>query len=127
MEEFTGANSPYARCVEWLFSQANDNESWLGGRAPVAPPPRPAPEPVELPADWPQEPPALDHPEGVRAAQAWFQAERARLEAYTKEQFRRIRERDQEALSRHYQREADMARREREVSREVQFLTAQAE
>jgi hypothetical protein len=63
----------------------------------------------------------------VQAAQAWFQAERARLEIYTRDQFLRIRQHHQEALAKHYEREAVLARREREVQREVQFLTAQAE
>src|SRR5690349_17682109 len=113
MEDFNSANSPYARCVEWLFSQANGSEGWLAGRPPTpAPAPRAAEPGPPLPADWPQAPPALEHPAGVQAAQAWFQAERARLEMYTRDQFLSIRRHHQETLAQHYEREAVLARRE---------------
>src|SRR5262249_17950996 len=126
MEDFSSADSPYARCVEWLFSQAGGSEGWLAGRPPAPAPREPTPGPP-LPADWPQAPPALDHPAGLQAAQAWFQTERARLEMYTRDQFLRIRQQHQQSLAGYYERETDLARREREVQREVQFLTAQAE
>lgn len=126
MQEFPNGSAGYVRGVELLFAHLDD----AAGAAAVPPlgtfrsgPARP---PISLPRDWPPQPPALDGPEGLRAAQDWFRAERLKLEAYTEQQFETIRQQHYEVLTRHYQNEADIARRVQEINRELQLLATQA-
>jgi uncharacterized protein (TIGR03067 family) len=129
MQASRNSNSSYSRYVELLFSQegtdgwaAQPPHALTAGRH--ADPPRQPPAPPEAPA----EPPAtIENATDLRAAQAWFQAERARLEEYAQDQFSNIQDQHQEALARQYQKEAELAKREREIHREVKFLAAQAE
>jgi chromosome segregation ATPase len=82
---------------------------------------------ASLPRDWPSQPPPLETADDVRAAYDWFRAERQRLEEYTHNQITYIQQQHYDVLARHYQVEADTARRVQEVNREMQFLAAQAE
>jgi uncharacterized protein (TIGR03067 family) len=130
MQALRNGNSSYARYVELLFAQEN-MESWSASQAPALVPGLRADaalrQPRAQPDEAPQPPPSLENASDLRAAQAWFQAERARLEEYAQDQFSQIQGQHQEALARQYQKEAELAKREREVHREVKFLAAQAE
>jgi DNA repair ATPase RecN len=118
-------SSPYTQCVDWLFAQAQD-----AGPVPLPTPIVGASAParaVTLPAEWPSQPPRLERPSDLQTAYAWLQAERGRLEEYTRCQFGLLQEQHHQLLGRYYQNESQLALREQEVNREVQFLTAQAE
>src|SRR5437879_839213 len=125
MQEFSNRSEGYIRGVELVFAHLDDAAS-----AAAVPPlggfrSGPARPPISLPGDWPPPPPALDGPEGLRAAQDWFRAERGRLEDYTEQQFENIRQQHYDVLTRHYQNEADIARRVQEINRELQHLAGQ--
>jgi hypothetical protein len=126
MEQLTPRHAPYARCVELLFSQMEDQGSNLLSQ-PLPPLLGAARTAARLPRDWPSQPPALEGPEDVRAVQEWFLSERKRLEEYTEHQFAAVQQQHYEVLSRHYQTEAYLAGRSQEVNRELQLLAAQAE
>jgi hypothetical protein len=123
MPELPKPPAPYAQCVDWLFAHMEDS---AGG--PPAPLPRTfAPPRAPAPPGSTQPPPTLESPTDLRAAQDWFQAERRNLEEYTRQQFGLIEQQHYAVLTRHYQTEADIARRAQEINREMQFLAAQAE
>jgi hypothetical protein len=119
-------SSPSARYVDLLFAQL-DNQGGSPGPHSLPPTARPVRPPVNLPRDWPSQPPALNGPEDVRAVSEWFQAERQRLEQCTEDQFATIQAQHYEVLNRHYQTEAYIAGRSQEVNRELQLISAQAE
>ncbi len=122
MMERDSASSPYARCVELLFSRMDEPASPLpaAGRAPVRPG-------GTLPQDWPSKPPPLETPEDLRAAYEWFCGERQQLEEYTRSQLAFIQQEHFNVLGRHYQIEAEIGRRTQEINREMQFLATHVE
>src|SRR5437016_2688218 len=115
MAERISPSSPYARCVELLFSGMDQpaGQPLLpqghGGAPLVAP----------LPQDWPPKPPPLEAPDDLQAAYAWFRAERHRLDEYTRGQLAYIQQEHINVLGRHYQNEAEVGRRVQEVNREI--------
>jgi hypothetical protein len=80
------------------------------------------PSPVE-----PEPPPVLKDPADVTVAQEWLQAERARLEAYTRSQFAAIQQQHQTLLAKQFRSEEALALRAQELNREMKFLASQSE
>ena len=115
--------------IDWLFSQLPGTESGYG-------PPLPLTASAGFPSTpafgtsgvvGPQTPPPLKDPADLEAAQQWLQAERGRLEAYTRSQFEMIRQQHQALLAKHFRSEETLALRSQELNREMQFLAAQTE
>src|SRR5260370_3088950 len=127
MQELRDDSSPYVRGVELLFAHLDECESGAAMKPLAASSDGAGRQRVSLPPDWPRQPPALEKPEDLRAAYEWFQAERMRLEEYTASQFETIRQQHYQVLAKHYQSEADIARRVQEVNREIQLLSAHGE
>jgi hypothetical protein len=100
-------------------------EGATGGSQPAVLPSMMAAPPSRY--DGPEPPPALDQPGGLQAAYQWLQAEKERLDAYTRAQLDFIQQKHQEDLQNHYRNEANLVLRAQEVNRELQFLTAQSE
>jgi hypothetical protein len=122
--------------LDWLFGQLP--EKMTGhvipaevfdniGRGNALPPDVTRPQRLAALANPPSPPPALDSPEGFKAAYEWFLKERARLEDYTREQFADFEALQASQLARHYQSEASLTMRAQEVNREMQFLAAQSQ
>ena len=93
-----------------------------------------APEPAPArngrgPASYsgPEPPPSLEDPANTKAAYEWFQAERTRLEEYTRYQFAAIQQHQQAEMANYYRREEALVQRAQEVNREMQFLAKQSE
>src|SRR5262245_20862353 len=128
MDEFTGICPSVTQGLAWLFAQSAADES-----GPAVLPRLICPDPGDgpafgsaaLPADWPGQPPCLEGPADLQAAQAWLRAERARLEQFTRAQFAQLEQRHNDLLAQHYRSEAEMTVRTQEVNREMQFLAAQ--
>ena len=80
------------------------------------------PSPVE-----PEPPPTLKDPSDVNVAEEWLQAERARLEAYTRSQFAAIQQQHQALLAKQFRSEEALALRAQELNREMKFLASQSE
>src|SRR5436309_3336752 len=125
--------NPYAQSVDWLFAQ-------LPGASPsfVAPAPSVQPttlangaargEPGQAPSFALSEPPAAVgvSPE-LRAGYEWLQAERKRLEEYTRTQFATIQQQHQALLAKHFRSEEALTLRAQELNREMQYLASQTE
>jgi hypothetical protein len=75
----------------------------------------------------PESPPEIKDAAGINAAQVWLKAERARLEAYTRNQFDVIRQQHQTLLAKHFHSEETLTLRCQEVNREMQFVASQSE
>ena len=81
---------------------------------------------IPSPAE-PEPPPILKDPADVNTAQEWLQAERARLEAYTRSQFAAIQQQHQALLAKQFRSEEALALRAQELNREMKFLASQSE
>src|SRR5262249_27450192 len=83
--------------------------------------------PIEGPGEPFQPPPLLETSADLKVAYEWLQAERQRLEVYTRSQFETIQQQHQALLAKHFRGEETLALRSQELNREMQFLGSQAE
>src|SRR5262249_37344815 len=60
-------------------------------------------------------------------ANEWLQAERARLEEYTRGQFALLRQQHEAGMAKHFRGEEALALRSQELNREMKFLASQSE
>jgi hypothetical protein len=74
-----------------------------------------------------QPPPPLDDAADLQVANEWLQAERARLEAYTRSQFGALQQQHQSLLAKQFRGEEALALRAQELNREMKFLASQSE
>jgi hypothetical protein len=74
-----------------------------------------------------QPPPPLESPADLQIAHEWLQAETARLEAYTRNQFAAIQQQHQALLAKQFRSEEALALRAQELNREMKFLGSQSE
>ncbi len=88
-------------------------------------PPAPA-QPQWRPVGWPDPPADLEKSPELREAFHWLQAERRRLEEYTRNQFAALQQRHQAILAQHFRNEETLALRTQELNREMAFFAAQA-
>jgi chromosome segregation ATPase len=135
MANTDGTHSLDTRCLDVLFARTAGAASGPDTVPDVwVAPPRPA-EPaatfspaLPLPGgqrNFPQTPPALETPEGVRAAYEWFRAEKARLDEFTRAQFAAVHTQHQALLAKHMRDQEALALRDQELNREMQYLMAQ--
>src|SRR5262249_54183468 len=75
----------------------------------------------------PEPPPILKDPADLQLAHEWLNAERARLEAYTRSQFAIIQQQHQALLAKQFRSEEALALRAQELNREMKFLASQSE
>jgi hypothetical protein len=75
----------------------------------------------------PQDPPALESPADLDAAQEWLRSEKARLEEYTRAQFALIRQQHEAGMAKHFRTEESLTLRAQELNREMKFLATQTE
>src|SRR5262245_36351997 len=107
--------NPDPRNVESLdavFSDLSNKWAGFGALQPRYNGVEYAPEPVPLPGArgpaayaGPEPPPGLEDPTNTQAAYAWFQAEKARLDEYTRYQFAAIQQQQQAEMAAYYRRE----------------------
>src|SRR5687768_8498881 len=116
----------HAHSVDALFAHINDEHvsgpgSYVpAGRVPATRVARPAASADA--AAGVQPPPRLERPEDLRAAHAWLQKERQRLDEYTRSQFETIQSQHEALLAKHFRGEQNLAVRSQELNRELQFL-----
>jgi chromosome segregation ATPase len=113
--------------VDALFARLHDERAGYATVFQPAPSVDPAvhsglASPVE-----PGPPPILKDPADLAVAQEWLQAERARLEAYTRSQFAAIQQQHQSLLAKQFRSEEALALRAQELNREMKFLASQSE
>jgi DNA repair exonuclease SbcCD ATPase subunit len=134
MATANGAYASSAQFIDWLFAQLPgmpgqgpamtatgplfDSSGFPGERPDMGGPPAMV---------WPQAPPSIESSADVQAAHEWLQAERRRLDSYTRSQFEMIRQQHQTLLTKHFRSEETLALRAQELNREMQFLAAQSE
>jgi chromosome segregation ATPase len=78
-------------------------------------------------SEAPQPPPPLQSAEDMQAAYQWLQAERQRLEEYTRNQMAYIQGQHQDMLAKLFRSEEHVTLRYQEINRERQLLAAQSE
>src|SRR5262245_36355796 len=105
--------------VDFLFSH------FSGG--PTGPPPLPGlpSTPLGQAPDLasPEEPPALQKPGDLQAANDWLRRERHRLEAYTRTQLARLQREHQALVGQNYINEQTLILRSQEMSRKEDLLS----
>lgn len=122
--------------LDWIFGRMAGQ--WTSNGLPPdivdqaglpAGPPTAAAAPYGSPTTaWaPQPPPALTDQASLQAAYEWFEAERIRLEEFTRQQFATVRAHQQADLARHYRNEETLALRAQDLNREMQFLATQSQ
>jgi hypothetical protein len=121
------AAPPRTQSVDALFARLHDDRAGYPTVFQPGPSVDPAvnsgiPSPVE-----PEPPPLLKDPADVTVAQEWLDAERARLEAYTRSQFAAIQQQHQTLLAKQFRSEEALALRAQELNREMKFLASQSE
>lgn len=112
-----GTHPLQAPAVDCLFVQMADGTD-TGTPAPA--------QPQWCPAGWPDPPADLEKVPELREAFQWLQAERRRLEDYTRNQFAALQQRHQAILAQHFRNEETLALRTQELNREMAFFAAQA-
>ena len=117
MSGLNGSHPLQAPAVDCLFVQLVEGN----GAATPAPP-----QAQWSPAGWPDPPADLENVPELREAYEWLQAERRRLEEYTRTQFAAIQQRHQAILAQHFRNEENLALRTQELNREMTFFAAQA-
>src|SRR5438309_2337827 len=114
--------------VDELFSRLHDDrvDYTIGLPNTTGPEGQRAPDAMPAYAEV-QAPPTLENPGDLQVAQEWLQAERQRLEAYTRSQFAAIQQQHQSLLAKQFRSEEALALRAQELNREMKFLASQAE
>jgi chromosome segregation ATPase len=114
--------------VDELFSRLHDDrvDYTIGLPNPTGPEGQRAPDAMPAYAEV-QAPPTLETAADLQVAQEWLQAERQRLEAYTRSQFAAIQQQHQSLLAKQFRSEEALALRAQELNREMKFLASQAE
>jgi chromosome segregation ATPase len=125
----------HASPVDLVFAQFHGERQGFAMPLPSAPPAVVAKDSLRLdqadmkgvqPYVWPQPPPAVNDSNDMQVAHQWLQAERKRLEEYTRDQFALIQQQHQALLAKHFRSEEAMALRAQELNREMQFLASQS-
>lgn len=124
----SNAHATHAQSVDWLFAQLPGDAAGYAPPAFTSASSAAAPEPSSPPpwGDSPP-PPSFEDPGQLRAAYEWLQAEKHRLEQYTRNQFATIRQQHQALLAKHFRSEEALTLRAQELNREMQYLGSQAE